>query len=166
MQATILSTNGLNSVLRQAKGRGAMKRNHNHSKCKIHRSYTVQDVAELYSVDKRTVRNWIKKGLPIFDDIRPLLILGTDLKVFIRDQRKGNKHKCKLSEIYCFRCRVPRKPDLKTVTFSQQPSGIGRVFGRCSMCNSKVNKYFSWRQLDAIQKELSVESTVSTKTHK
>jgi hypothetical protein len=36
----------------------------------------------------------------------------------------------------------------------------------CSVCDSKVNKYFSWRQLDAIQKEMSLESTVSTKTHK
>ena len=143
-----------------------MKRNHNHNKSKIHRSYTVQEVAELYSVHKRTVRNWIKKGLPIFDDIRPLLILGTDLKVFIRDLRKGNKHKCKPSEIYCFKCRTPRKPNLETIKFSQQSSGIGRVFAMCSVCDSKVNKYFSWRRLDAIRSELLVESTVSTKTHK
>jgi predicted DNA-binding protein YlxM (UPF0122 family) len=143
-----------------------MKRNHNHNKSKIHRSYTVEEVAELYGVHKRTVRNWIKKGLPIFDDIRPLLILGTDLKIFIRKQRKGNKFKCKLSEIYCFRCRIPRKPDLQKIKFSQQPSGIGRVFAMCSVCDSKVNKYFSWRRLDAIQRELLMESTVSTKTHK
>ena len=61
-----------------------MKRNHNHRKCKIHRSYTVEEVTELYDVHPKTVRNWIQKGLPIFDDIRPLLILGTDLKLFIQ----------------------------------------------------------------------------------
>lgn len=142
-----------------------MKRIHNPNKCKIHRSYTVLEVAELYGVHKRTVRNWINKGLPTFDDIRPLLILGTDLKLFISKQRKANKHKCKSSEIYCFRCRTPRKPKSQTVNFYQQPSGIGRVFAACNVCDSKVNKYFSWRLLDVIQSELMVESTVSTKTH-
>ena len=143
-----------------------MKQNYNHNKCKIHRIYTVEEVAELYGVHKRTVRNWINKGLPIFDDVRPLLILGKDLKLFVRKQRKENKHKCKPSELYCLRCRIPRKPDLQTIKFSQQQGGIGRVFGVCSVCDSKVNKYFSWKRLDAIRSELLVKSTVSTKTHK
>ena len=143
-----------------------MKRIHNPNKCKIHRSYTVEEVADLYGVHKRTVRNWIKKGLPIFKDIRPLLILGTDLKLFISNKRKENKHTCKPSEIYCFRCRIPQNPELETVQFTQQSSGIGRVFAVCSVCDSKVNKYFSWRRLAAIRSELLLESTVSTKAHK
>jgi hypothetical protein len=142
-----------------------MKRIYNPNKCKIHRSYTIQEVTELYGVHKRTVSNWIKKGLLTFDDTRPLLILGTDLKLFINNQRKVNKHKCKLSEIYCFRCRTPQKPKSKSVKFSQQPSGIGRVFALCNVCGLKVNKYFSWRLLDVIKIELTMESAVSTKTH-
>lgn len=142
-----------------------MKRIHNPNKCKIHRSYTVQEVTELYGVHKRTVRNWINKGLLTLDDIRPLLILGTDLKLFIIKQRKVNKQKCKPSEIYCFKCRTPQKPKSESVQFLQQPSGIGRVFALCNVCGSKVNKYFSWRLLDEIKIELMMESTVSTKTH-
>ena len=76
-----------------------MKRIHNPNKCKIHRSYTVVEVTELLDVHKRTVRNWIKKGLPTFKDIRPQLILGTDLKLFISNKRKENKHRCKPSNI-------------------------------------------------------------------
>ena len=53
----------------------------------------------------------------------------------------------------------------KTVKFSKQPSGIGRVFAKCNVCGSKVNKYFSWRQLNTIQSDFLVESTVSTKAH-
>jgi hypothetical protein len=143
-----------------------MAKRYNPNKCKIHRSYTVEEVSELFGVCKRTVRNWINKGLPTFKDIRPLLILGTDLKLFISNKRKENKRTCKPSEIYCFRCRIPRTPELKTVQFTQQSSGIGRVFSVCIVCDSKVNKYFSWRRLDAIRSELLVESTVSTKAHK
>jgi excisionase family DNA binding protein len=141
-----------------------MKRMHNPNKCKIHRSYTVEEVAELYGVHKRTVRNWTKNGLAFFDGIRPFLILGTDLKLFLINKKKAIKHKFKMSEIYCFRCLTPQKANLETVNFMQQPSGVGRVFMRCSLCDAKVNKFFSWRQLDAIKKEISLESTLSTKT--
>ncbi|WP_440879258.1 helix-turn-helix domain-containing protein [Vibrio natriegens] len=133
---------------------------------KIHRSYTVEEAAEMLGVHKRTVRNWIKSGLPVIDERRPLLILGTDLKVFIRQQRKRNRRQCKTSEIYCLRCREPRQPSSETVKFIQEAGGIGRVFAQCCKCGSKVNKYFSWRSLDSIRRELLVESTVSTKTHK
>lgn len=142
-----------------------MKKRLNPNLSKIHRSYTVEEVSELYGVHKRTVRNWIKSGLPIVDDIRPLLILGTDLRLFIRKQRKRNKRMCKPSEIYCLRCRSPRKPNPEKVNYVQEVGGIGRVFALCSECGSKVNKYFSWRQLNTIRKELQVETADSTKTH-
>ena len=133
---------------------------------KIHRSYTVEEAANTLGVHKRTVRNWIRNGLSIIDDRRPLLILGTDLKIHIRQQRKRNRSQCKSSEIYCLRCREPNRPGSSTVMFMQESGGIGRVFARCSKCNSKVNKYFSWRRLNVIRQELLGESTASTKTHK
>lgn len=142
-----------------------MAKQYNPNKCKIHRSYTVEEIAELYGVHKRTVRNWTKNGLAFFDGIRPFLILGTDLKLFLINKKKAIKHKCKMSEIYCFKCRTPQKPNLETVNFMQQPNGVGRVFARCSLCDFKVNKYFSWRQLDTLKSKFTQESTVSTKTH-
>ena len=142
-----------------------MKRTHNPNKCKIHRSYTVEEVTDLYDVHKRTVRNWTKNGLAVYDGIRPFLILGTDLKRFLINKNKAIKHKCKMSEIYCFKCRTPQNPNLETVNFMQQPNGVGRVFARCSSCDAKVNKYFSWRLLDALKSKFSLENTVSTKTH-
>ncbi|EHH2531200.1 helix-turn-helix domain-containing protein [Vibrio parahaemolyticus] len=132
---------------------------------KMHRSYSVSELAELLGVDRRTIRNWIKNGLPIIDDSRPILVLGTDIKVFIRQSRKENKRQCKPCEIYCLRCRMPRQPQTQTTKFVHEAGGIGRVFALCRECGSKVNKYFSWRQLDAIRSELQVEVTGSTKTH-
>jgi hypothetical protein len=65
-----------------------MSKVHNPNKCRIHRSYTVEEAALLYSVHKRTIRNWIIKGLAICDDKRPLLILGTDLRLFYNNKGK------------------------------------------------------------------------------
>lgn len=143
-----------------------MKKRLNPNLAKIHRSYTVEEVAELFNVHKRTVRNWVKSGLPVYNELRPLLILGTDLRLFIRQNRQGNRRQCNGSELYCLRCRAPRLPSPDSVKFVQLPSGIGRVFGTCVKCGSKVNKFFSWRRLDSVRNELLVESTDSTKTHK
>ncbi|EKO3415607.1 helix-turn-helix domain-containing protein [Vibrio fluvialis] len=132
---------------------------------KIHRSYTVGEAAEAYKVHKKTVRNWIRNGLPVIDEMRPLLILGTDLRWFLQQQRDGKKHQCKEGEVYCLKCRAPRKPKPETAKFVQPENGTGRMFARCSECDSKVNRFFSWRQLEAIQQEFKVERAESTKTH-
>jgi hypothetical protein len=133
-----------------------MKRNHNPNTCKIHRSYTVEEAALLYEVHKRTVRNWIIKGLPICDDKRPLLILGTDLRQFLKQKRQTNKRKCKPSELYCLKCREPRIPDHSTLEFIEETNTKGRVIATCSVCNSLMNKYFSLKNITSIQRDLAV----------
>lgn len=57
---------------------------------KIHRSYTVEEVAKLYGVHKNTVRAWIKQGLPICDDRRPTIVLGREIAVFLQARRIKN----------------------------------------------------------------------------
>lgn len=133
-----------------------MSRIYNPNKCKIHRSYTVEEVSTLFCVYKGTVRNWIKKGLIVCDDKRPLLILGTDLKNFIKQQRQENKRTCKSSELYCFKCREPRVPDQNTIQFIEETITKGRVIAACSVCNSLMNKYFKLENLESIQRDLAV----------
>ncbi|WP_338155945.1 helix-turn-helix domain-containing protein [Vibrio harveyi] len=106
---------------------------------KIHRSYTAEEVAKLYGVHKKTVRNWIRNGLPVFDEVRPLLILGTDLRIFLQQQRDRKRSQCKEGEMYCLKCRAPRKPNTETAKFIQSENGVGRMFARCNECDSKVN---------------------------
>jgi hypothetical protein len=116
----------------------------------------VEEVALLYGVHKRTVRNWIKKGLAVCDEKRPALILGTDLRLFLQQQRQENKRKCKPSELYCFKCREPRTPDHSTLEFIEETNTKGRVIAACSVCNSLMNKYFSLKNITSIQRDLAV----------
>ena len=86
------------------------KRHPNHRLVKIHRSYTVEEIAKLFGIHKNTVRGWVKSGLATSDDKRPMLILGHDLAAFLQARRVKNKRPCKPGEIYCVRCRAPKFP--------------------------------------------------------
>lgn len=142
-----------------------MRKRINPNRVKIHRSYTVEEIADLLSVHKKTVRNWTRLGLPVFDEVRPLLILGTDLRLFLQQRRNGKKNQCKEGEVYCLKCRAPRKPTPESAKFIQLGNGIGRMFARCEKCDSKINRFFSLRQIEVIKKEFMVEIAVGTKTH-
>src|SRR5580704_10538170 len=76
---------------------------------KLHRSYKVEEAARIRNVSKRTVRRWIKAGLPAVADRKPILILGEDLLTFLA-ARKRRSHPCRPEECYCLKCRAPRRP--------------------------------------------------------
>lgn len=76
----------------------------------MHRSYTVEEIANRFSIHKNTVRRWIKDGLTCIDDKRPMLVLGQVLVEFLQARRVKNKQTCESGELYCVRCRAPRSP--------------------------------------------------------
>ena len=110
---------------------------------KIHRSYRVDEVADLYHVDKNTVRNWIKRGLQPCDTIRPTLILGNALNEFHAKRRNKNKRPCKLNEIYCMRCKQPQIPVSGLVEFKPVNEKTGNVIGMCSTCHTLMYRRIS-----------------------
>ena len=61
----------------------------NHRLLKIHRSYTVEEVASVLDVHRNSVRNWLRSGLDAIDQRRPTLILGSVLASFLKARRQG-----------------------------------------------------------------------------
>jgi Helix-turn-helix domain len=123
---------------------------------KIHRNYTVEEVANLFSVHKNTVRLWVKDGLATNDDKRPLLILGSDLKSYLQLKRQKNKRQCQVHEIYCVRCRLPQLPAEKMVDYESINSRSGRLIGLCPTCGGIINKFFSIDKLEQIKDKLDI----------
>lgn len=123
---------------------------------KIHRSYTVGEVANLLSVHKNTVRIWIKGGLSVNDNKRPTLILGAELKAYLQSKRSKNKRKCKPFEIYCVRCRMPQLPAHKMVDYEPMTDSTGRLVGLCPTCDGIINKYFSIANIEQINDKLDI----------
>ncbi len=126
---------------------------------KIHRNYTVEEVASLLGVHKNTVREWVKSGLAICDDKRPMLILGSILKSFLQAKRKKNKQKCRPFEVYCVRCRSPQFPAGNMVDYEALNSCSGRLVGICPVCDGIINKYINFAKLTEIQDKLDMTKT-------
>jgi hypothetical protein len=124
------------------------KRFANHRLVKIHRNYSVEEIALTLKVHKNTVHTWIKDGLPTCDDRRPILILGVQLAGFLKARRTKNKQPCKLGEFYCLRCRVPRAPAEAMVDCLPATGKIALFQAICPDCFSMMNRRISLARLD------------------
>ena len=114
---------------------------------KIHRSYTVEETAKLFGAHKNTVGNWIKQGLPVCGKKRPFLIMGSDLRVFLETKRVKNKQSCKADEIYCVRCRAPKKPAADLIEYKAITDTLGNLVAICPDCASIMNRRISLAKL-------------------
>ena len=132
------------------------KRLHNPKLAKIHHNYTVEEAAGLYRVFKGTVRAWIKSGLPVLDDKRPMLILGTDLAAFHQTRRTKNKQKCKPGEIYCVRCRAPKAPAGNMADYQIVTEKIGNLQAICPDCDRIINRHVSCAKLEQVRGNLDI----------
>ena len=119
------------------------KRHPNHRLVKIHRNYTVEEIADLFGIHKNTVRKWVKAGLTTSDDKRPMLILGHDLSAFVQARRLKNKRTCKPGELYCVRCRAPKFPAADMAEYSPVTEKFGNLIAICPDCYAIMNRRVS-----------------------
>lgn len=132
------------------------KRRPNYRLVKIHRSYTVEEVACLFGTHKNTVRAWVKAGLPICDDKRPMLVIGRDLAAFLIDRRTKNKRPCQPGEIYCVRCRAPKLPAGEMAEYKPITPTLGNLMGICPDCEGIIYRRASTAKLGDIRKKLDI----------
>ncbi|MEE9588123.1 MAG: helix-turn-helix domain-containing protein [Hyphomicrobiaceae bacterium] len=124
---------------------------------KIHRTYTVNEAADLLKVHENTVRSWLKAGLDTVDDQRPILIKGQDLLDFLRDRNTGRKSTCAPNQMFCFRCRAPK--DVKDGTAEYIPSrvGAGNLRACCATCGCQMHRRANLEKQPEIMSGIAVQ---------
>ena len=135
------------------------KRTYNTNLIKLTYSYSIFQIAELYGLDKGTVRHWLKEGLKKIDGKRPFLINGADLKQFLKNRQKKRKRKCQPDELYCCRCRLPRKAKNNDVILEIKSEKVGRLRGLCCECDAEIYKLVSLKNLAEINEIFNVLKT-------
>lgn len=132
------------------------QRHPNHRLVKIHRSYTVEEIAEMFGIHKNTVREWVKAGLATSDTKRPMLILGCDLIAFLQARRGKNKQKCKPGEIYCVRCRAPKFPAEDMAEYTPVTEKFGNLTAICPDCSSIMNRRVNLINLELVREKIDI----------
>ncbi|HEY8382626.1 MAG TPA: helix-turn-helix domain-containing protein [Microvirga sp.] len=126
---------------------------------KIHRTYTVEEASRLLNVHKNTVRAWIKAGLPVVDQARPVLIRGRDLRSFLTTCRKQRQQPCGPGEIYCVKCRKPVEPAAGSVLYLPITVHMGNLRGTCPSCGTTIHRRANQGQLGSFGAGPAITST-------
>jgi hypothetical protein len=126
----------------------------NPNRVKIHKPYLVAEIASLFDVSLATVRRWLRAGLKAIDATRPLLIRGEELKRFVRWWRSRHKRRCEPGEMYCLKCRAPRRPLNGEAELVPQNEICGQLRGACSVCGRSMSRLVAYRNLVAVQGSL------------
>lgn len=116
----------------------------------------MEEAARLLGVHRNTVREWIRRGLPTTDRIRPLLILGRDLAAFLHARRVRNKRTCQPGEIYCVRCRAPRNPAGDMTEYHPATAVMGKLVGICPDCECMMYRRVNLTKLEQIRGRLDI----------
>lgn len=132
------------------------KRQPNPRLVKIHRNYTVEEAATVLDVHRNTVRHWVQQGLPTTDQLRPMLILGSDLFAFLHRRRAKNKRPCQPGQIYCVCCRVPQAPAGDMADYQPRTETLGDLIGLCPTCETLMYRRVSLAKLGQVRGKLEV----------
>ena len=85
---------------------------------KAHRSYTIEQAADCVGVSPQTIRRWGKDGLRIMSSTRPHLILGADLRDWIKGANAPKREPMPVGVFRCFGCKRIEAPALGAVDYA------------------------------------------------
>lgn len=117
-------------------------------------SYEIEGICNLFKntgLHHQTVRAWLKRGLKKIDNQKPILIMGSDLIAFLKDQNERNRCQVSLDQIYCMRCKQPSHVFRNTIEVTQEKNFI-RVKALCRTCKSIMNKSVKLDDFSIIKK--------------
>jgi len=126
---------------------------------KLLRSYTIDEVARTLGVHRNTVRHWIKAGLRVIDDKRPILILGSDLAEYLLRRREARRQPCRAGQMFCLKCRKPQEPAGRMADFAASSATSGALVGICPACNRLMYRRVSVARLSEVAGALDVHIT-------
>jgi len=124
---------------------------------KLHRSYSVTQLAALFDIHKNTIGNWQRKGLKPIDCGRPVLFHGEVVREFLINRNSRRKRPCSPGTLYCFRCRAPQTPALGLIEYVPITSTSGNVRAICAACETIMHRRVKGSELGKKMPNLEVQ---------
>lgn len=122
---------------------------------RLHRSYTMRELADTLGVHVRTVQGWHSEGMPAIDEQdRPLLFLGGTVRTFLKKRLNKRRTTLGSDEIYCLRCASGVTPTAQTVSVEVTDRRLGRcsrqliIRATCPKCGGTVVRFASLQSIN------------------
>lgn len=141
-----------------------MPKNFNPNIIVSNRSYTTAKICKLYERQKlhpQTVRDWINiEGLQVLSS-KPIIILGKDLKEFLKN-RNAHKKTLAFNEFKCTKCKSIAEPYNKEISIYYNKNGSIRAVGICGVCPAEMQRFYKAEEEERVRKLFVVKPTLST----
>lgn len=110
-------------------------------KIKKHRLYGYDEAGDALGVTPQTVRSWRSLGLEVITAGTPHYILGAELIRYIEDKQTKKSVKMALDQMYCLKCKAPRKPLWGMCDYVPSSDTRGRLTGLCGACEGGLQRF-------------------------
>ena len=110
-------------------------------KIKKHRLYSYDEASDALNVTPHTVRAWRTSGLEVMATTTPHYILGAELIRYIENKQAKRSVKMALDQMYCLKCKAPRKPLWGLVDYRPTNDARGRLMGLCEACEGGLQRF-------------------------
>lgn len=130
---------------------------------KASRSYDVIEAARVLGRTPSTIRHWIKDGLEVLAARKPYLILGQAIRDYIRAKSASRKTPLAQDELYCFSCKVARRPRKQAVTVIAQNDKTLRLSGACTSCGCTCSRIISASKVHGFSEVFAFEGNAPSK---
>jgi len=110
---------------------------------KKNRQYTYEDAADALGVTAQTVRAWREEGLIVLTSCIPHIIMGFALKEFIVNRTANARQSLEEDEVFCMRCKAPRKPFGMMADYVAINANRGRLVTLCECCEGRCVRLVS-----------------------
>lgn len=132
-----------------------MARRYEPRRARINRSYSVAEVERLFGVHRNSVLRWISLGLELIESKRPFLIHGSALRAFLTEHNP-RKQPCGAGELYCVKCRAPRRPAFDAVDYLPKTATTGTLQAICPICATLIYRAVKRAKVTTVCAGLSV----------
>lgn len=143
-----------------------MAKNYNIRRIRVNYSYSLKEIADLYGINIRTVRAWVKDGLEIIPDCFPYLVYGEDLQNYLKKKQDSKRVKLAPNEFYCVKCKKAVVPKDNTVKLHYKGTTIGKgikdflIIGICPDCLSQINRLSNDNKKNVIEATFKIEKEI------
>lgn len=119
-------------------------------------NYTIKEISDCLDISEKTCLRWIENGLSIVSGSKkPILIIGSEIKDFLRKKDSKKRTKLKRNEFYCLTCKAARNAKRGSIKNLQ-----GRKTALCPVCSGKMCRIFKSVQKDYMISSLPIQMSI------